>query len=424
MNQPDRLERELTAWFTETAAPRTPPYVDDILRQTALIRQRPRWTSLERLLPMTMTASFRATTGSVPWRTFGVLALLLLTLLVGVLLAAAGQHRLPAPFGPARNGLVAYSSEGDIFVVDPATNQRRSIVADGAIDLNPQWSRDGTQIVFSRMHGASVTLFTVRSDGTGLRQITPAGAFIAIDSTSPDYAFSPDGRDIMYIAASAIQIAHTDGSAVDTIEAPGLGLLEVAWRPPVGSQIAALGSGGAVYVIDVATRTVQTLVGPDPTAAAGGVVWSPDGSSVAYHRWYTAPVFTVRGYIFSLATGQERLADPSANNHFWDGQPTWSNDSQRLVLLRGYTDGYSTVSAAIVPADGSSSPQTVEVRIPAIQECCATFEWAPDDNSILVTPVDAATRPQLQLLLDPDTGAIIRAPWNASSDPAWQRLAP
>jgi hypothetical protein len=227
----------------------------------------------------------------------------------------------------------------------------------------------------------------------------------------------------MYLVGSTVRIAHTDGSAVDSIDAPGLGLIEVAWRPPDGSQIAALGSGGAVYVIDVATRAVRTLVQPDPKAAAGGVVWSPDGSNVGYHRWYQAPVFTVRGHILNLATGQERLADPSANDHFWDGQPTWSNDGRRLVLLRGYTDGYSTVSAAIVPADGSSSSPPIEVPIPAIQECCATFEWAPDDSSILVTPVDVSTRPQPQLLLDPDTGEVTGAPWNAMSDPAWQRLA-
>jgi dipeptidyl aminopeptidase/acylaminoacyl peptidase len=423
MNQSDRLERDLTVWFAETAAPRTPPYVDDILRQTARIRQRPRWTSLERLLSMTTTASFRATTGSLPWRALGLLALLLLAMLVGVLFIGAGQHRLPAPFGLADTGLVAYSSEGDIFVVDPATNQRHTIVADPGLDLNPQWSRDGTKIVFSRVDGTSATLFTVRADGTGLRQITPPGILIRTDPTSPDYAFSPDGRSVLYLTGSTVQIAHTDGSAVDSIEAPGLGLFEAAWRPPDGSQIAALGSGGGVYVIDVASRAVQTVVAPDLRADAGGVVWSPDGSQLAYNRWHQAPVFTVRGRIVDLATGQERLADPNADDHFWDALPTWSNDGRRLVLLRGYADGYSTVTAVIVPADGSPSTPDVEVPIPAIQECCATIEWAPDDSSILLTPVDASTRPQLQRLLDPHTGAITAAPWNTASDPAWQRVA-
>ena len=44
MNGTDRLERELTTWFAETAAPRVPDYTADILGATATIRQRPRWS--------------------------------------------------------------------------------------------------------------------------------------------------------------------------------------------------------------------------------------------------------------------------------------------------------------------------------------------------------------------------------------------
>ena len=51
MNQTDRIERELTAWFVETAAPRTPEFLDDLLAQTAGSGQRPAWTFPERWLP-------------------------------------------------------------------------------------------------------------------------------------------------------------------------------------------------------------------------------------------------------------------------------------------------------------------------------------------------------------------------------------
>ena len=117
----DRLERDLTVWFAETAAPRTPPYLDDILRQTAHRRQRPRWTFFERLLPMTATTSLRAATGNVPWRALGVLAILVLALVVGAVLIGSTQHQLPAPFGPARAGQVTYAMDGDIYVVTPTT---------------------------------------------------------------------------------------------------------------------------------------------------------------------------------------------------------------------------------------------------------------------------------------------------------------
>jgi len=54
MNGRDTLERELVAWFGEIAAPSTPDYTDAIVQLTAGRRQRPRWTFLERWLPMSV----------------------------------------------------------------------------------------------------------------------------------------------------------------------------------------------------------------------------------------------------------------------------------------------------------------------------------------------------------------------------------
>ena len=132
MSTTDRLERDLTAWFGETAAPRTPDYTDDILRQTARSRQRPRWTFPERWLPMSVITFGRVTLRPVPWRTVGLLVVLALLLAVAAAVYVGSQRRVPAPFGPAANGLVAYSKDGDIFTVDPTTGLRRAIVT-GAV---------------------------------------------------------------------------------------------------------------------------------------------------------------------------------------------------------------------------------------------------------------------------------------------------
>lgn len=43
MTPTDRLERDLAAWLSDTAHPRTPDYAGDILRRTAGMRQRPGW---------------------------------------------------------------------------------------------------------------------------------------------------------------------------------------------------------------------------------------------------------------------------------------------------------------------------------------------------------------------------------------------
>jgi Tol biopolymer transport system component len=62
-----------------------------------------------------------------------------------------------------------------------------------AYDTEAQWSPDSTRIAFTRvkdqLHAA---IFTIRTDGTGLRQVTPW----KLDAASPDW--SPDGTKIAF----------------------------------------------------------------------------------------------------------------------------------------------------------------------------------------------------------------------------------
>ena len=123
MSATDRLERDLTAWFVETAAPRTPDYTDDILRQTARSRQRPRWTFPERWLPVSVITLRPGDPADRSVGTVGLLVVLALLLAVATGVYVGGQKRVPAPFGEAANGLVAYSNGGDIYTVDPTTGE-------------------------------------------------------------------------------------------------------------------------------------------------------------------------------------------------------------------------------------------------------------------------------------------------------------
>ena len=185
---------------------------------------------------------------------------------------------------------------------------------------------------------------------------------------------------------------------------------EVAWRPPDGAQIAAIGSGG-VYLVEVTTGTVQTLVAPKIGIEASGLYWSPDGSQLAYHPWSgPADVFTVRARIIDIASRQDRLAIPYASSALWDATGQWSeDDGKRLVIFRGYNAaGYEDVTAAIVRADGTGSPVETAHDLTLDRGCCATLEWAPDDSSILWSPVGASGMPKAQLLIDPETGAVSR----------------
>ena len=94
MNRTDRLERELTTWFADTAAPRVPDYTADILGATATIRQRPRWSFPTRWLPAAVVPRLpRLALQPVPLRTIALLVLLGLLLAAAVTLGRVGLTR-------------------------------------------------------------------------------------------------------------------------------------------------------------------------------------------------------------------------------------------------------------------------------------------------------------------------------------------
>ena len=166
MNRHEHLERELTTWFVDTAAPRVPDFTDDILRLTAGTRQRPRWSFPERWLPMSVITLGRRSLAPLPWRTIGLLAVLAVLIAASVAFYIGSQQRLPAPFGLAANGVVAYASGGDIFTVDPATGTRQLIVAGPENDQDPRFSLDGTRLVFMRGDGTSAVPVIADADGS------------------------------------------------------------------------------------------------------------------------------------------------------------------------------------------------------------------------------------------------------------------
>jgi len=108
------------------------------------------------------------------------------------------------------------------------------------------YSPDGDQIVFlgdddrGEITDEPARLFVVRTDGSGLRAITPPSSVMA----NSGGAWSPDGRWIVFIGADGgLMLVHPDGS----------GIREVRLDPEASLE-----------------------------EAAGGATWSPDGEWIAF----------------------------------------------------------------------------------------------------------------------------------------------
>src|SRR5688572_6144583 len=355
---------------------------------------------------------------------------MLALLLSAVAVFVGTQPRLPAPFGLARNGLIAYDAGGDIYTADPETGVASAIVSGPEVDVAPRYSPDGTRIVFERRRDANLgQLYVVRSDGADLTPITAEPVALTqplLGEPWEPYEFSPDGRSVLIAVSegigAGISIARSDGGGVRSVDV-GMLAYEPSFRPPDGAEFLFVGNPGSVgrahglYAVDVSSGVLRTSVEPSPFYDLAGATWSPDGSRIAYWRWGgTSTGINARVHVIS-ADGRDDLQLPAPPEAVWQATSAWSNDGSRLFLLRGYTPGFEDVRPVVIPADGRSSGVELRTSFVFDGECCANWEWAPDDSRILGTPADTAGKPMQQLIIDPETGVSVPAPWTSTSDP-------
>jgi hypothetical protein len=425
MSMERRFEQDLTDRLEALYLGPMPAYRDEVLAGATKVRQRPAWTFVGRWLPI--VAVVRT---PVPWRSWGLVALLSLLILALLAAVIAGsQRRVPAPFGLARTGLVAYSGDGDIYTGDMLTAVSSAVVTGPAMDRDPQWSRDGAQLAFLRTTQAdswAPDLYVVRADGSDLR-IVASG----VRAITGIYGFSPDGSQILFTMTGAggamLGVANSDGSGWRAL---GVGALQVAaldsgpsWRPPDGREILFADGKASLHAINVETGVVRTIVGATPGRNRETPKWSPDGERLAYIDWLDAAAGMSAQTRVVDADGTEDRLVPLPPGAVWQAFRSWSNDGTRMLLIRGYDGGYGGAVAAIVPVGGGTG---LEIDYSTIipPACCPEWEWAPDDRSILGIAPDLQGTRTAQVLLDPTAGTASTVPWTTSSLPSWQRLAP
>lgn len=427
MTSPRRFESDLPALLGDVYLAGTPDYRDDLVRQTARVRQRPAWTFPERWLPMAVVSRRPVLAPAVPWRMLGILALLGVLIAVALAAYVGSQPRPPAPFGIAANGQVAYAADGDIYSVDPMTGEATAVVTGSETDLAPAWSRDGTHFAFHRKNPIEANtgqIYVARADGRELLAVTPEPIQLL-----GGYAFSPDGREILFTTGSEgnldLWVGKADGSGVGQVNV-GMRVVSPSYRPPNGAEIVFAGKQpgaewNGLYAVDVNSGVVRTILEPVPGVGRDLVRISPDGSRIAYSAWTIDPDRnTYRVHVVD-ADGTGDLTLPMPEGATFQDAPAWSNDGKHLAVVRGYAEYDQDIALAVIPADGSGFGIETDRGLTG---CCDTlYEWAPDDTTILIKPFDLHGQPLPPLLWDPLTGTTRPAPWAAISDPAWQRLA-
>ncbi|RYC13724.1 TolB family protein [Nocardioides zhouii] len=244
----------------------------------------------------------------------------------------------------------------------------------GGNQTNPDWSPDGSQVVFALDDGSRESLWVADADGGNARELLPCRRACAwLDD--PDW--SPDGSSVVYSRTvargrnglSSLEVVDVDTGEVSVILPPRARTFTSGARwSPDGSQIVfedvhKVSTGLEAEVDGVSLRVIvldSRKAGPPLTAPDIFAVtpdWSPDGATIVFSGLERPDAETADLFVIPAIGGEPRQVTHLSGSGGYADEPTWRADSAHLVFSGKLPDSFQGGVLLTVPADGSSAPQ-------------------------------------------------------------------
>ena len=405
MTARDDFDRLVSSWFEENAPIREPEHLlGQVLARTARTRRRPSWLVPERWLSVQLVTRWQTVPRVAPL----AVALMLLLALLAAALLISGRPRLPAPFGPAANGLIAYMSGPQIVVAPIGGSDPRPLTPAAEVAGEPVFSPLGRQIAYklydSRGSTAWSALQTVDLETGVSLEVHPLGPTPSTPSWSPDEQFLVFSQPTNLLASDRIFIVDAEASAPARQIGPDSDAVGPVFSPD-GRRIAFFlvePESLTLSVMDADGSNVRELasfpvIGGGMQHGGTGYAWSPDGTTLLVNGGPSEDdldLYTIE--VDAAGADGKPVVRQITNTPLLEYGASWSADGNRIVYLHGPNADFPEV--VVSRPDGSNRA----VISGSAEMTWLSPHWSPDSKLVVATtrgpgfpdPADGSGRPR------------------------------
>ena len=225
---------------------------------------------------------------------------------------------------------IVFQSERDggddeIYVMNADGTGAVRLTTNAGLDVTPVWSPDGTKIAFRSTRDGNSEIYVMNTDGTGVLRLT--------NNAARDWqpAWSPDGARIAFASRrdgdDEIYVMNADGTGVVRLTTSAGDDNQPAWSPD-GAKIAFVSTRDGddeIYVMNAdGTGVVRLTTSPGFDSRPA---WSPDGAKIAFDSPREGGHFAI--YVMNTdGSGVTRLTTGTAD----DFAPAWSPDGAKIAF--------------------------------------------------------------------------------------------